>query len=260
MSRALWRVALTFSGLVALAAPFTSTLAQSAEVKEKPPMYMYESFWTFPRASWGEVEKDNAATEKVLQKAMAEGRLVGYGNDATLVHDTEGATHDDWFQGLSLAAVLGVLDDIYKTGGATSKLLASATKHMDAVFVAHYYNWRPGSWKGAYTLWSEYELKADAPQDAVDVIAKSFVVPLMEKLLKDGAIVEYEIDTQALHSSAPGLFAISYITANAEGLDKARAALTDALAKNPLAGPSFASFVDYSKHRDALVRSTATYK
>lgn len=243
-----------------MAAPFTSTRAQTADVKEKAPMYMYESFWVFPRANWGEVDKDNAATDKVMQKAMADGRLVGYGNDATLLHDAEGATHDNWFQGLSLAAVLGVLDEIYKTGSTTSNLLASATKHMDAVFVARYYNWRSGSWKGAYTLWSEYELKADAPQDAVDVIAKSFVVPLMEKLLKDGAIVEYEIDTQALHSSAPGMFAISYITANAEGLDKARAALMDALAKNPLAGPSFASFVDFSKHRDALVRSTATYK
>jgi hypothetical protein len=260
MNQSIWRVALTLSGMVLITAPFTSSQAQTAEVKEKPPMYMYESFWAYPRANWGDVDKEYAATDKVMQKALADGRLVGYGSDATLVHDAEGATHDEWFQGQSLGAVLGVLDEIYKTGAATSKLFLSATKHMDAVFVARYYNWRPGSWKGAYTLWSEYALKPDAPQDAVDVIAKSFVVPLMEKLLKDGAIVEYEIDTQALHTSAPGMFAISYITSTPDGLDKARAGLMEALGKNPLAGSSFASFVDMSKHRDALVRTTATYK
>ena len=70
---------------------------------------------------------------------------------------------------------------------------------------------------------STYKLKADAPDDAIETLSKTTIVPLLEKLLADGSIVEYDIDTQALHTQAPGLFFI-YITApNAEGLDKFRA-------------------------------------
>jgi len=79
-------------------------------------------------------------------------------------------------------------------------------------------------------------------------------------LLADGTIHEYEVDTQALHSNAPGTFAIVYITANAEGLDKVDAALTDSLKSNPLIGPAFGSMVDFTAHRDSLARTTATYK
>ena len=42
------------------------------------------------------------------------------------------------------------------------------------------------------------------------------IVPLMEKALADGLIHEYEIDTEAIHTHAPGTFIIFYIAANAE--------------------------------------------
>ena len=238
----------------------TTAAAQTAEVKEKPPLYTYESNWAIPRPHWPEFEKANTATTKILDAALARGTLVAYGDDAYVVHSAEGATHDNWFQGPSLASVLNTLDEIYKAGGAIAPVLATATKHWDGVYVSRYYNWRPGSWKGAYLHWAQYQLKADAPDDAVDVVAKSFVVPLMEKLLADGVIVEYEIDSEAIHSNEPGMFAISYISTNAEGLDKVNAALRDGLRKTPLAGPAFGSFVDFTKHRDSLVRTSATYK
>ena len=84
--------------------------------------------------------------------------------------------------------------------------------------------------------------------------------PLMEKLLADGAIHEYEIDTEVVHTEAPGSFWIFYLAANAEGLDKARAALQASMKSNPLGGPAMGAMVDYSAHRDVLVRTDATYK
>ena len=196
----------------------------------------------------------------MLDAALARGTLVAYGDDAFLVHSADGPTHENWFQGPSPALVLNTLDEIYKAGGAIAPALPTATKHWDDVFVSRYYNWRPGSWKGAYLFWSQYQLNAGAPDDAVDVVARSFVVPLMEKLLADGAIVEYEIDGQAIHRDDPGMFAISYISTSAEGLDKVNAALRDALRRTPPADPAFGSFVDFSKHRDPLVRTNTTYK
>ena len=52
---------------------------------------------------------------------------------------------------MSMAAMLSVLDKFYKSGTPTSPVLASATKHSDGIFVSRFYNWRPGTYKNAYT-------------------------------------------------------------------------------------------------------------
>jgi hypothetical protein len=161
---------------------------------------------------------------------------------------------------LDMVATLNVLDGLEKSGGTAASVLSSATKHWDNMWVSKYYNWHSGSWKGAYTYSAFYTLKPDAPDDAIDVLAKNLIAPLMEKLLADGTIVEYEIDEQAIHADAPGMFVIDYISPTAEGLDKFNAALHEAVIKSPLAGPAFGSMVDWTKHRDSLVRTSDTYK
>ncbi len=123
-----------------------------------------------------------------------------------------------------------------------------------------FYGWRSGSYKGAYTHTAAYTLKADAPSDAVAVLSKSFIVPLMEKLLAAGAIIEYEVDEEAIHTQSPSLFWVEYQSPTSAGLDKANAALDEALKANPLAGPAVGSLVDFAPHRDYLVRGDAVYK
>lgn len=111
-----------------------------------------------------------------------------------------------------------------------------------------------------YSHGASYKLKPDAPHDALETLSKNLVVPLMEKLLAEGAIHEYEIDTEAIHTEAPSSFWIFYIAANAEGLDKVNAGLSATLKASPLSGPAFASMMDSSAHRDYLVHTNATYK
>jgi hypothetical protein len=237
-----------------------SAFAQNSEVKAKPPMYSYVGNWAILRAQWGEMEKNNLADQKTLDKAIASGTLVGYGSDVNLLHEVDGVTHDDWWSSMSMAGVINVLEQFYQTGASTTTVLSAATKHYDHLWVSRFYNRHPGTYKNVYTHVGEYKLKADAPDDAVEMLSKTVLVPFFEKLLADGTIHEYEVDTQALHSSAPGTFTIVYITANAEGLDKVDAALTDSLKSNPLIGPAFGSMVDFTAHRDSLARTTATYK
>jgi hypothetical protein len=250
--RALLAVAL--AGCAALPA-FAQT-----DVKEKPPMYSYVGFWNIPRAQWGDMEKDNASNQKVLEKALANGTIIGYGEDLNLVHQPDGWTHDQWWSSMSMAGLLNVLDQFYQSGSATSPVLASATRHEDEIVVSRYYNWHSGSWKGVYTRVGVYKLKADLTEEAIDKLAKNLAVPLLEKMLSDGVIHEYEIDVQAVHTEAPGGFTIEYIAANAEGLDKVNAALQQTMKANPLDGPAFSSMTDASAHRDNLARSNATYK
>jgi hypothetical protein len=161
---------------------------------------------------------------------------------------------------MSLAGVLNVLDQFNKAGDSSSSVLASATNHFDNVYVSRYYNWHPGSWKDGYSYTAFYRLKPDAPDDAVDMLSKKLIAPLLEKLLADGTLHEYEVDTQAVHTEAPGTFLIVYLAANAEGLDKVNAALREAIKSDPLGGVAFGSMVDITAHHDDVARSNATYK
>ena len=239
----------------------SSVSAQAADAQPKPRLYTYEAEWTVPRAKWAEFEKDDPAEQKVLEKSLANGTLVGYGTDITILHSEDGSTHDNWWSALSIAGTLNVLDALEKAGasGATSPV-SLATKHHDGLYVSEHYHWHAGTWKGAYTHASLYTVKADAPDNAVDLLAESVVVPLYEKLLADGTIIEYEVDTQAVHSGDPNLFAVVYITPTAEGIDKVNAAVRAAIKAEPLGGQAFGSTIDWTKHRDYLTRSNVTYK
>jgi hypothetical protein len=230
------------------------------EVKEKPPMYSYVGNWAIPRAQWGEMEKANTADQPIYDKAFKAGTIVGYGNDVTIVHQGDGQTHDEWWSAMSMAGLLNVLEQFYQSGSATSGVLASATKHWDGIYVSRYYNWHAGSWKGLYTRVGSYKLKPDAPNDAVEMLSKNLFVPLLEKLLADGTIHEYEIDTEAVHTDNPAIFSVVFIAANAEALDKVNAALQGLTKANPLGSPALGAMVDFSAHRDELARTNATYK
>src|SRR5450755_4753842 len=90
----------------------SGVLAQSVEVKEKPRMYTYFANWQIPRTRWGDMEKANVAGKKLLDQAISSGTLVAYGDDAILVHQPEGPTHDNWWTAMSMAGVLDVLESL----------------------------------------------------------------------------------------------------------------------------------------------------
>lgn len=259
MSKNMERV---FAVLLALAmvAVFAAPAVAQSDVKEKAPMYSYVGNWAIPRAQWGEMDKNTAADDAMLQKALASGTIIGYGDDRIIVHQADGETHDDWWSSMSEAGLMNVLEQFYKAGNSTTPVLDSATKHWDNIYVSRYYNWKSGSWKGLYGHGSMYHLKADAPDDAVAVLSKNLFVPFMEKLLADGTIVEYEVDVEAIHTDNPNTFLFYYLCSNTECLDKVNIALQGWMKANPMGGPAIGSMVDFSTHRDVLLRSNATYK
>ena len=232
--------------------------AQAAAVKEKPQMYTYVANWVVPRARWEDMEKASGANQKILDGALGSGTILGYGDDAAVVHHVDGATHDNWWIATSMAGLLNVLDQFAKS--RSSPVLTSSTKHWDNIYVSRFYGWRSGSVKGAYVHGASYKLKADAPNNAVETLSKSLIVPLFEKLMADGAVNAYQVAEETIHTADPGMFFIFFITPNAEGLDKLNAALREALGANALASPAFGSMVDFAPHRDTLSRGNATLK
>jgi hypothetical protein len=255
-----WKFSLVLSGLLVLSVCAAPADAQMSAVKEKPPMYWYIANWQLPRAQWNAVEKSNADDAKILEKALADGLITEYGFDESLVHSSDGATHDQWWGATSLGGVFDMLDQFYKAGTPTSPIFESATKHWDEVWVTRYYDSHPGSYKDAYTFVATYRLKPTAPDEALDTLTKSLIGPLLEKLLADGSIYEWEVDTQALHTDTPGEFLVIYVAQKPDAMDKVDAAIAEMDKSDPLGGPAFDSMVDFSAHRDSLFRSTATFK
>jgi hypothetical protein len=252
-----------FAGLCAAALTAmwsVGSWAQAQEVKQKPPMYTYIANWEIPRAHWAEMAKSADTNKAVLDKAVADGTLVGYGNDENLVHTPGEFTHDNWWSSTSIAGLMKVLDQISGAGGAGSPVLESSTKHWDHIDVSHYYNWKPGAYKNGYVQVAIYALKADAPDDAVEQLSKTFIVPLLEKQLADGTIVEYEIDVPAVHTSAPGTFAIVWVSPQADGIDKVGAAIRASREGQALSNAAFLSMVDYKAHRDELNKGNGVFK
>ena len=260
MNGKVWRVLALLCGMAILVVAAAPARAQMSEVKEKPPMYSYVGFWNLPRGQWAEMEKSDASDLPILDKAVASGTLVGYGHDVNMVHQPDQQTHDEWWSAMSMAGLMKVLEEFYKSGSTAAPVLGTATKHWDSIYVSRYYNWHPGSWKGIYTHGSYYKLKADAPSDALDRLSKNLFVPFFEKLLAEGTVLEYEVDTEAIHTEDPAGFYIFYLVPNAEALDKVSAALRLSGKEHPLIGPAFGSMVEYSSHRDYLVRTSAVYK
>ena len=153
-----------------------------------------------------------------------------------------------------------VLDQISQAGGTSRSVLETATKHWDAIVVSRYYNWKSGAYKNGYVQVAWYSLKPDAPNDIVEELSKGFIVPLLEKQLADGTILEYEIDVPAVHTSAPGTFAIVWVCPQADGIDKVNAAIRATREGEALSNTAFLSMIDYKAHRDELNRGNGVFK
>src|ERR1022692_2335236 len=95
MKKKNWQFLSGLCAIVMAGAWAAPACAQSGEVTEKPRLYTYEAFWVVPRARWAEFEKVNPAQQKVMDRAIASGVLVSYGSDSALLHDADGATHDN---------------------------------------------------------------------------------------------------------------------------------------------------------------------
>jgi hypothetical protein len=260
MKAILVRAVASLCALGALGAWATFAGAQNAEVKEKPKLYTYVANWAIPRARFDDMEKASTVNQKILDGALAGGTILGYGDGTILVHQVDGATHNDWWIANSEAGLLNVLDQIHQNKAGAPAVLASATKHWDNLYVSHFYGWHPGTVKGGYVHAASYKLKADAPNDGLDTLSKAFIVPLFEKLLSDGTVQAYQIAEETIHTADPSLFFVFYITSNAEALDKVNAALSAAIGANSLASPALGSMVDFSVHRDELGRANASLK
>ena len=226
--------------------------AQNGE-QGKAPVYTYVSEWAVPRAQWPEMVKVDEKERPLMDKLVADGTLTGYGAFTNLIHQEGEATHGTWFTATSEGSLLKALEAVYAEPGSTTAPVEAASKHWDYMLVGRIYGQRSGKSEGGYLAGDHWDVKPGEMREYSDLM-KSVLVPVYEKLLADGVVTSYAMDTEDFHTQKLGRATFYFTTSDASGVDKASKAIDEMLEKNPALGAAFRSMVEREGHRDFLDR------
>lgn len=229
-----------------------SLQAQVAD-QGKPPVYTYISEWAVPRAQWGEMVKVDDQDKSLMDKLVSDGTLTGYGAFTNLIHQEGEPTHGTWFTATSEGNLLKALEAVYAQPGATTAPVMGASKHWDYMVVSRVYNQRPGKSESGYLAGDQWDVKPGEMRAYNDLV-KSTLVPVFEKLLADGVVTSYGMDTEDFHTQKLGRVTFYFTTPDASAFDKASKAFDEAFDKSPALGSALQSMVDREGHRDFLDR------
>lgn len=218
----------------------------------QPAVYTYVAEWAVPREQWRDYAKATADEKVALDKLVADGTLIGYGDFSILLHQEGRPTHGSWFTATSRAGLLNALDAIYKLPQVTFPVMA-ASKHWDFLTVSRMYGMKSGKVQGGYMGGGNFQVKP-GQEDAFAELSRKHIVPVMEKLKNEGVVSLYSMETEDFHSGAPGDFTFVYVTQDAAGIDKVEDALNGVLAKDSALLSTFISSVEWKGHNDFLGR------
>ncbi|HUI75131.1 MAG TPA: hypothetical protein VLX32_09310 [Candidatus Acidoferrum sp.] len=220
---------------------------------EQAPIFTYVAQWAVPRAQWAEVEKMNEGNKALLDELVADGTLIGYGTFDNRIHSVDGMTHGSWFQANSLAGIFNALDKIYARPGAVTQPVQAASKHMDYLMIANFHGAKAVTNGKGYLRVISAQIKPGKEEEFVEAY-RHYLLPMYEKLLAEGAIESYQLDTEYNIENAPGRFFSAVVTPNAEGLDKMRVAANELFEKNPAALEALMSASVPNSRNDLIAR------
>ena len=246
---------------LAMAAIWASPVrAQGGDEKEKPPVYTYVAEWGVPRADWAAFEKPDPAFNALMAKLLADGTIIDYGSFKSVMHQDGETNHGGWWSATSVGNLMKALSAVAaQKGPAETERIQAASKHSDYILVSRQYGSKSGGFENGYLRVGTYKSKP-GEGEAAEKVLKSYIVPMLDKLLADGAIHMYAIDREAIHSFDSSYFWIVVIANSPDGLDRYYAALEAAGKANPTGGPAFGAATEGGAHRDSLSLASGTYK
>lgn len=218
----------------------------------KPAVYYYVAQWAVPRDLWRDYAKVNADERGLLDSLVADGTLIGYGEFAILLHQEGQPTHGSWFTSNSRGGLLKALEAIYKLPQVTFPVL-NQSKHWDFFLVSRMHGEKSGKFQGGYLAGGGFDVKP-GQEKTFNELTKKHLVPVLDKLIAEGVITLYSLDTEEYHSETPGRVNFVYTTADADSVDKAENAIEAAVINDPAVETMFRATVDWKGHRDILAR------
>ena len=240
--------------VVLVALLLMSTPAWAQGNANQQPVFTYVAMWGVPRAHWADMEKMNTDDKAILDPLVANGTLTGYGMFENWVHSDGGYTHGSWFKANSLAGLLKTLEIIYSQKNVTSPAMA-ASKHMDYIMVSTIHGTRAVTNTTGYLRVISSEVLPGKMDDFIQAY-RLYIVPVYEKLMADGTIVAYQLDTEYNTENAPGRTFSVIETRDAEGMDKVRMAFSESFAKNPAGIAALVATSVPNSRNDLLARIT----
>jgi hypothetical protein len=219
---------------------------------KKPPTYTYIAEWAVPRDQWRDYAKVTADERATMDQLVADGTLTGYGEFSNLLHQEGQPTHGSWFSATSRAGLLKALEALYKLPQVTFPVLGNS-KHWDYLVINRVHGERSGKFQGGYLSGGGFDVKPGQEKAFNDVMNKN-IVPIMEKLLAEGAVTSYSVDSEEFHSETPGRVTFVYTAADAAGVDKVEDAIVAAFKSDPALESAATAAVDWKGHRDFLAR------
>lgn len=237
---------------MALASVWVFSPGMQAQSAEKAPLYTYVAEWDVPRAMWADYEKVAASSTDAMRKAVEDGTIVSYGRFEVLNHQEGNPTHGSWFSATSMANLMKVLEGLRNAPNLTNPVFA-ASKHWDLILSSKDYNAHSGTFANGYLRVGSWRPKAGS-SDPEGKVLRATIGAMLEKLLADGALHTYQLDTETIHSQDPGTMFVAIVTNGAEGLDKFNAALDEAQKNHPDILAAYGSLIDGGGHRDTLAR------
>lgn len=234
---------------LALLAPGAAQAQQA-----QPDTFTFVALWNVPREQWdaftANFEKN---TRPELDRLVANGTLNGWGSFAAVVHDPEDYTHGVWFSAGSIAGIERARGELIKLPTAPGQ---AAAKHRDYFLRSLIRSTRATAPASGYLLVASSVVKPGMGQQWREAWEK-YNKPVYDDLVKNGTITMYDVEVEQVHTTDAGLRYIVYVTPNAEGVDKVRAAFAAVTQKRSAEerraiGTQFADMTVAGAHRDFL--------
>ena len=217
-------------------------------------------------------EKQHAFVEKgkafgpVLDKLMDAGTVIGYGIDVDWLHVPGENNVTFWVETPNFEALQKAEDAIGEFEKANPALMgdlmgmADMTTHHDFILRTREGNQHAIA-AGAKPI-EDIDYVKVKPGRMADFMAmfNKYDKPVYEKLVADGTIYGYEVDTEAVHTEEPGATWTIVTMPDLGAKDKVNAAFVAAEKAMPeaernLLEKTYYDIVDYGTHRDSLATS-----
>jgi hypothetical protein len=196
--------------------------------------------------------KLNESTQAIADRLVDDGTLLGYGYYEYLLHTEEGMTHGNWFQATSLGNILKARDALGKITSAGA--VPAAARHRDFLNQSTLYGFRPGTTHNGYLWIGHFAIKPEHTGDWSRLFG-TFIRPALDELVADGTVVAYQLDTQAVHTvSGVNTLSYAYVTSAPDGIDKVRAGINAAEAKNTAIAGAIGALEESTGHYDILAK------
>lgn len=224
-------------------------LLSSPAAAQDQGYYTYVSYWAVPRNQWAAFEKQEDSLTPTMQKLIADGTLVAWGNNAVRVHQEDGYTHADWFEASSRAALLKALETLFAT--ATNPSFSATTKHHDVLLHTLAHGGKTSSTTTGYVRVTYWKAKA-GQEDALEAHVLKYLKPVLDADVENGTILMYNFHKEDVHTVEPGEYLLAITFPSGEAIDKFFADLAAAQKQNPTVAQVLNSLTVDEAHRDAF--------